>query len=162
MKLHFEPVCPENRKEIESLQIFAEQIGFIETVAECMTEADEFCQWRPLGIYDGDVLVGFAMYGFFPYEDTHGRVWLDRFLIDNRYQGKGYGKAALKLLITRLFCEYQCNTIYLSLYQQNKHAYHLYTSFGFQENGEKDVNGETVMCLQKNHESVRQLNEISG
>ena len=53
---------------------------------------------------------------------------LDRFLIDNRYQGKGYGKAALKLLITRLFCEYQCNTIYLSLYQQNKHAYHLYTS----------------------------------
>lgn len=54
------------------------------------------------------------------------------FLIDNRYQGKGYGKAALKLLITRLFCEYQCNTIYLSLYQQNKHAYHLYTSFGFQ------------------------------
>ena len=85
-----------------------------------------------------------------------------RFLIDNRYQGKGYGKAALKLLITRLFCEYQCNTIYLSLYQQNKHAYHLYTSFGFQENGEKDVNGETVMCLQKNHESVRQLNEISG
>ena len=102
------------------------------------------------------------MYGFFPYEDTHGRVWLDRFLIDNRYQGKGYGEAALKLLITRLFCEYQCNTIYLSLYQQNKHAYHLYTSFGFQENGEKDVNGETVMCLQKNHESVRQLNEISG
>ena len=82
--------------------------------------------------------------------------------VDWKYQGKGYGKAALKLLIARLFCEYQCNTIYLSLYQQNKHAYHLYTSFGFQENGEKDVNGETVMCLQKNHESVRQLNEISG
>ena len=107
--------------------------------------------------------VGFALF-FHNFSTFLGRagIYLEDLYVKPECRGKGYGKAALKLLIARLFCEYQCNTIYLSLYQQNKHAYHLYTSFGFQENGEKDVNGETVMCLQKNHESVRQLNEISG
>lgn len=39
MTLHFEPVCPENRKEIEKLKLYPEQTGFIESVAECMAEA---------------------------------------------------------------------------------------------------------------------------
>ena len=162
MNLHIKPLSAENKKEALQLNVKTEQSSFIEPVSQCIQEAEQLDLWNPVAIYHGTDMIGFAMYGFFPYEDTHGRVWLDRFLIDDRYQGKGYGKTALKLLITRLFCEYQCNAIYLSLYQQNKHAYHLYTSFGFQENGEKDINGETVMCLQKNHESVRQLNEIFG
>ncbi|MCB7306066.1 GNAT family N-acetyltransferase [Bariatricus massiliensis] len=147
MKLHFEPVCPENRKEIESLQIFAEQIGFIETVAECMTEADEFCQWRPLGIYDGDVLVGFAMYGYFGTSLHDGRLWLDRLLIDKNYQGLGYGKAAVAALVERLHREYNNIDIYLSVYEANKAAIALYKQIGFHFTGEYDTKGEKIMLL---------------
>lgn len=36
MILHFEPVFPENRKDMEALQLYPEQSGFIESVAECL------------------------------------------------------------------------------------------------------------------------------
>ena len=65
-QLHFEPVNSENRREAENLSVFSEQSGFIESVGECLQEADNLNLWRPVCIYDGDTLVGFAMYGYFP------------------------------------------------------------------------------------------------
>ena len=65
-QLHFEEVTPSNRTEIEKLEIFSEQSGFIESVSACLQEADALDLWRPVGIYDGSTLIGFAMYGFFP------------------------------------------------------------------------------------------------
>lgn len=65
MELHFEPITEENRKEAEALSPAPGQENYIESVADCMREADERDSWRPLGIYDGSTLVGFAMYGFF-------------------------------------------------------------------------------------------------
>ena len=65
-QLHFEPVNSENRREAENLSVFSEQSGFIESVGECLQEADNLKLWRPVCIYDGDTLVGFAMYGYFP------------------------------------------------------------------------------------------------
>ena len=52
-----------------------------------MQEADELELWKPVGIYDKDILIGFAMYGCFP-EPVPGQLWLDRLLIDKKYQGK--------------------------------------------------------------------------
>ena len=97
-RLHFELVNDENRKEVEGLTVFSEQAGFIESVNECLQEADELELWRPVGIYDSDTLIGFAMYGYFP-EPTPGQLWLDRLLIDKKYQGKGYGKQAVELAL---------------------------------------------------------------
>ena len=78
-QLHFEPVNSENRREAENLSVFSEQSGFIESVGECLQEADNLNLWRPVCIYDGDTLVGFAMYGYFP-SPFPGRLWLDRLL----------------------------------------------------------------------------------
>ena len=84
-QLHFKSVNAENRREVEGLTVFSEQTGFIESVSECLREADELELWRPVGIYDSDTLIGFAMYGYFP-EPAPGQLWLDRLLIDKRYQ----------------------------------------------------------------------------
>ena len=65
-QLHFKSVNAENRREVEGLTVFSEQAGFIESVSECLREADELELWRPVGIYDSDTLIGFAMYGYFP------------------------------------------------------------------------------------------------
>ena len=142
--LHFELVNKENRKEIEALTFFSEQASFIESVKDCLQEADELELWRPVGIYDGNTLVGFSMYGYFP-EPAPGQVWLDRLLIDKKYQGKGYGKRVVLALLDRLRTEYSCDTIYLSVYETNSHAIHLYQQIGFHFNGEYDTNGEHVM-----------------
>ena len=143
-QLHFELVNNENRKEIESLTVFSEQVDFIESVSECLQEADELKLWRPVGIYDNDTLIGFAMYGYFP-EPAPGQLWLDRLLIDKKYQGKGYGKQAVVSLLDRLHTEYQSNTVYLSVYANNPHAIRLYQQIGFRFNGEYDSKGEHIM-----------------
>ena len=39
--LHFEAVNSRNRAEVEHLEVFAEQSGFIESVTQCLQEADK-------------------------------------------------------------------------------------------------------------------------
>lgn len=44
------------------MKVFPHQTGFIESVAECMKEADQLAAWHPMCIYDNDTLIGFTMY----------------------------------------------------------------------------------------------------
>lgn len=85
------------------------------------------------------------MYGAFEYPNNETRIWLDRFLIDHHFQGKGLGKKMLQALIEHLNKIYNCDRIYLSLYEDNQVALALYQKFGFEFNGELDVNQEKVM-----------------
>ena len=87
------------------------------------------------------------MYGFFWEYLPFGRLWLDRLLIDRRFQGRGYGQAALAALLERLEREYHKKRIYLSVVEANRPAAALYESFGFRFTGERDTHGERVMCL---------------
>lgn len=147
MELQFKPVTDENRKEILALELREDQGGFIETIEECLYEADHRSCWRPVGIYDGDILIGFAMYGLFWEYLPFGRLWLDRFLIDRRYQNMGYGKAALMDLLKRLWKKYHRKHIYLSVTDDNLRASALYQQFGFEYTGERDIHNERVMVL---------------
>ena len=147
MELSIKPVSARNRKQVLELSLAESQKGFVESPRECLREARRLWLWRPVAILDADVVVGFAMYGKFPHDGERGRVWLDRFLIDERYQGRGYGRKALSALCGRLRETYGCDEIYLSCYPENQSAIRLYQRAGFQRNGEKDINGEDVMVL---------------
>ena len=146
MCLHFETVTAKNRGAGERLALLPEQAGFIESPAECLREADASDFWRPVGIYDGTELVGFAMYGYLPFLGE-GQLWFDRLLIDKAFQGRGYAKAAIAALLERLRQEYPCRRVYLSVYGDNAAAIHLYRQAGFSFNGDYDTKGERVMVL---------------
>ncbi len=65
------------------MKLKSDQENFIETVEECLKEADTYEGWHPVAIYHNEDVVGFAMYGSFgPNKDT----WIDRIIIDERYQ----------------------------------------------------------------------------
>lgn len=145
MQLHLEPITSKNRDQALSLHVAPGQETYVETVRQCLQEADKRRCWRPVGIYDQDALVGFAMYGFFWEYLPWGRLWLDRLLIDRSCQGKGYGHAAFQALLERLTREYGQRKIYLSVIEGNDAAIALYQKFGFQFNGERDVHQEKVM-----------------
>ncbi|MEN8076101.1 GNAT family N-acetyltransferase [Clostridioides difficile] len=147
MNLIIKNVNENNYKEIASLKVANGQENYIETVEECLEEARKYSVWRPVGIYDEEKVVGFAMYGLFLDEGDYGRVWLDRFLISAENQGIGYGKAAVKFLINHLYKEYCYDEIYLSVYEDNKNAINLYKKLGFEFNGENDINGENIMVI---------------
>ena len=146
-RLHCEPITEKLRREALTLRTAKGQEGFIESVAQCLAEADGDSRWKPIAILDGEHMVGFAMYGFFrPEYPPEGRLWLDRLLIDAGCQGMGYGKAAMADLLDRLAGEYPNQTeIYLSVIQGNDAAISLYQQFGFAFNEERDTKGEFVM-----------------
>lgn len=150
MKITFVSVTKENYAKIINLKVKKKQEGFIETTSQCLEEASELPLWKPVGIYAENELIGFAMYGLWKNEGINGRVWLDRFLIDEKHQGKGYGKSALPLLINRIFDEYHCDEIFLSLYDNNLQAMLLYQKLGFALTGEVDVHGEKIMVIPRN------------
>ncbi|NFN86689.1 GNAT family N-acetyltransferase [Clostridium sporogenes] len=145
MNLHLEEVTRKNWRCIVNLKVNENQKNFIESNACSLAECKFISQWQPKSIYYNDNLIGFAMYGYFENED---RLWLDRFMIDYKYQNKGYGKASLNLLVNNMLKEYKCNKIYLSIFKNNIEAIKLYKKFGFQFNGELDENGELIMVLE--------------
>ncbi len=81
--------------------------------------------------------VGFVFYGYWEEKD---RYLLCRFMIDEREQGKGYGKAALPLIVEQMRRQYGCKDVYLTLEDENARAVHLYTAFGFERTEEMDYN----------------------
>ena len=146
MNLKIIPVTNKTRSEAERLTVENNQIHFIETVEECMKEADENPNWQPVCIFDDEKMVGFSMYGFMKNEKTP-RVWFDRLLIDRKYQKQGYGRESVSILLQKIQKEFPNQDIYISAYEKNQVAISLYQSFGFHLNGELDINGEKIMLL---------------
>lgn len=129
------------------LKVSKNQLCMIETVEDCLAEANSLAIWKPVAISKDNVIIGFAMYGFFSNEGIDGRLWLDRFLIDEKYQSKGYSKQVIPKLLGKMAKAYKCDKIYLSVYENNEIAIAIYKKFGFVFNGEIDLNNEKVMEL---------------
>ena len=90
---------------------------------------------RPFAIYADEEPVGFCMFVFDPEEeDEDDRYWLWRFMIDQRYQGRGYGQAALAEII-RYFKDNGADRLYLSTEPENELGLHVYHKAGFRETG---------------------------
>jgi diamine N-acetyltransferase len=66
------------------------------------------------------------------------KYWFsDRFFfIDRRYQGRGYGKEALRLLLEFIRDHHpQCQALHLTVHPENEAALRLYIGVGFQPTG---------------------------
>ena len=108
---------------------------------------------KVFGIYDGDQAVGMAMIGHnsFSYEGCpeackHSYdLW--RLMIDEDYQGQGYGKDAIKLLLDYMltFPDGREDLLTTCYVEGNEAAKHLYLSFGFVPNGE--VDGDEIVLV---------------
>ena len=90
--------------------------------------------WTPYAIYAGAMMVGFFTLAYEP--DTADQYWLFHFFIDQRYQGRGYGMAAMQRYIELVKQDYpQCQTLHLTVHPENLAAQRLYTAVGFQPTG---------------------------
>lgn len=94
-------------------------------------------QSTPFGIYEGETMVGYVMV-IYDYDIPEYDIW--HMMIDEKYQGKGYGKSAmakcLEYIKTKPFGD--SNRVTLTCNENNKSALHIYESFGFRPTGEKD------------------------
>jgi len=108
------------------------------------------CTPMPFAIYHEDMLVGFIQLAFVTPEQDDAleeaiyEVW--RFMIDEKFQGKGYGQEALMKAIDYIltFPKGRANQLFLSYVPGNIAGEHIYRKAGFVPTGEVD-DGEIVM-----------------
>ena len=145
-----EKVSSKNVWKLLKLRVSPEQEDFVasntQSIVEAYTTVASGGTALPFGVYADGEPVGFVMlgYGTLPDEENPsvaaGNYTVWRLMIDEKQQGKGYGKAALKLALDYIRTR-PCGPAklcWLSYEPENTGAAALYHSFGFQENGEYD------------------------
>jgi diamine N-acetyltransferase len=101
---------------------------FVASNAFSVAESKIFPNWITKAIYSDEELVGFMMYAM-NYEENE--LYLCRFMVDQKYQGKGYGKAALDQLKAIALGDEKIKQITLSTNPENKNGIRIYEKFGF-------------------------------
>ncbi len=82
----------------------------------------------PLAYMMRDVLVGFCMYRL---DEQDGQYWIDQLMIDKQHQSRGFGRAALELLLGLIKADRAHDRVFLSFEPENEWAKSLYESIGF-------------------------------
>ncbi|MGL9749393.1 GNAT family N-acetyltransferase [Enterococcus sp. DIV0170] len=147
MNLIIKDIDETNWRAVVALSVAKNQEEFIESNGQSLLEAayDVSLNWRPLALYDENQLVGFSMIG----AKRDESMWLDRLMIDARFQRNGYGGLFIPLLIDYMKAHYLIKRIYLSVHEENKKIIPYYQRFGFIDSNQYDPeNGERIMYLE--------------
>lgn len=126
------PVTDENWSQVSALTIGVEQIHWVASNIESLLEADEDDDAMPRAILADARLVGFLMYDA---TSEPGKAQLYRFMIDKSFQGLGYGKAALRVLLDEINGLGGIKSVSVCYDPENLPASRLYAQAGFVEIG---------------------------
>lgn len=140
-KVELREITPENFKKCIDLKVADSQRTCVASNVVSIAESKIYPTFNPAAIYADDKLGGFTMFGL---DTDDGRYYLIRLMIDEKHQGKGYGKAATLAVIEKMRENADCRELYLSFVPENKHAEKLYERVGFVKTGEISE-GEIVM-----------------
>ena len=154
MPLQFREITEENYQEFIELEVKPDQkdcFFFKSTKPNMMTlaQAYVFKGTEVLAIYDGGSMIGGVYFDTnCGIEDERTIAWLTRLMIDQKYQGNGYGRRAMEMLINRIKMANQGKSIRLGLsYEpENELAKSLYSSLGFKSSDEM-VDDQVVVWL---------------
>ena len=126
-------ITKENLDEVLALSVADDQKSFVSTNAESLAQAYVYSDTAyPFAVYDDDTIVGFIMMGYYEVKEYY-TLW--KFMIDKRYQNRGYGRRALELGIRYLRNRFNVSEIYTGVIPGNTIAKNLYKSVGFKETG---------------------------
>jgi diamine N-acetyltransferase len=140
MAISLNPVDKNNWRAMIALKLHEGQETFVaapaKSLAMCYVRAwGEEYDYRPFVISADEVdVVGYVTLVSDP--ASADDYWIDDIMIDAAHQGKGYGRAALDLVIRFIGKEYpRCEKIQLTCFRGNDNAAALYESVGFVKTG---------------------------
>lgn len=141
MKITLQPVTAANWRELIKLKVRDDQAHFVasnvHSIAESQFGFEDEGHWNisPFGIYADEEAVGFLMYAT---NLGHSRiqVFIQRLMVDEKFQGKGYGRQAMQVMLGTIRGEERIRNVAISYEPDNRSAKSLYASLGFKETGE--------------------------
>lgn len=152
MSIHLESVTRDNWEKALNLTVNKDQMGFVPSVSVSLAKIyikpdGDHVEYIPFTIFHDEELVGFIMFAY--EEDSTNMYWINGFLIDSKYQGNGYGLAALHEIVNWIYDKFSiCEEIRLTVNKDNFSAKNLYENFGFKPNG--DVYHDEEVWIYKN------------
>lgn len=145
------PVTKDNWQALIKLKVRDEQNHFVASNVYSIAQAqfgDEYeGHWdlHPFGIYDGDIPVGFLMYGL-NFSHRKQQAFIQRLMVDEKFQGKGFGRFGMEKMLEIFRADERIQEAGISYEPENEVARKLYASFGFVETGEI-FEGEVVAVV---------------
>lgn len=127
------PVTKDNWRDVIKITVAEAQYEFVGRPDYYLTMCAYGELWRPLAVYLGEEVIGFLMWAVDP---ADGSCWLGGIMIDWRYQGRGFGRKAIKTAVNMLAQQYGHKDFALSYNPNNTLAKQLYHSLGFVETAE--------------------------
>lgn len=139
--IRLEKITPDNWRL--GLRVSEAQKSFVADSAGILARAYAYRESRSKAfiVYSDDIPVGMALY----YDCEELGVYdLSQFFIDERYQGKGYGIEATRLILDMMKEDGKFDRVNLCYIEGNEAAKNMYEKLGFYLTGDCDEN-EIVM-----------------
>jgi len=143
------PIDDSNRGVVEALSVSSIQEQLVAGVADSLVEAVEDPGGRAIywAIYAEDIPVGFVMIS--DEVDGPGYIaqYLWRLLIDQRYQRRGFGAAALDLIVDYFRGRPGVGVMWTSCGEGEGSPLGFYERYGFERTGDRVFDNEILLRL---------------
>lgn len=149
VKVSLREVTEDNASAVRALRTAPGQERFVSSVAESLAEADEHPQAKPWfrAVYARDEPVGFVMLSWDVEPDPPeiiGPWFLWKLLIDQRHQGRGYGRKVVRQVV-QLVRAQGAVELFTSCVPGEGGPEGFYAKLGFTPTGQVDPTGEVVL-----------------
>ncbi|MBR2122271.1 MAG: GNAT family N-acetyltransferase [Lachnospiraceae bacterium] len=128
-------ITEDNWMDVASLSVKDSQKGYVAPAVGILARGYVYrgCNGRVYAIEDDGVIVGAALVREFTDEPLG--YDLQEFMIDGRFQGRGYGSAALSLILEELRREGHYDHVEVCVKKTDAEAIRLYEKHGFVDSG---------------------------
>jgi len=147
-RVELRAITADNFDAVIALKVAEDQCDFLDSNVESIAWAYVAPECRPVVIYEDEIPVGFATFGYIP---ADGRCWISHLMVDESHQGRGLGSRALEQLLDRMSAESGGGRILVAVNPDNDTALRLYETFGFCDTGRRQ-NRELILCRPPIHE----------
>ena len=129
------------------LSVRDDQKGFLDSPVGILARGYVYrdCRAKVIGIAEGDTLVGLALVK--DMDEEPACYDLQQFMIDSRWQGKGYGSEALRMILSMLEEERKYECVEVCVKNNNAAALRVYEKAGFTDTGYVDENAPDCLNL---------------
>ncbi len=136
--IYLRKITEENFIDAFHLKLASGQERFVSHPIRSLAQAYVYReQCQPFGIYEDETMVGYVMV-IYDYDIPEYDIW--HMMIDESYQKRGYGSAALDRVLDYIKSKPfgSSNRVTLTCNRENIRALNLYQSKGFTETGAAD------------------------